>query len=315
MQDNNIKVSVICNAFNHEKYIEDALQGFVSQNTSFSFEILIHDDASTDKTASIIKKYEELYPELIKPIYQKENQYSQGVNITNTFQLPRAKGKYVALCEGDDYWINRDKLQMQYDEMEKNPDIDICAHAAKKLHAGKRTFVGKIRPSKEKAIFTTDDVIKGGGGFVATSSLFVRKSIYNKTPEFRKYYAIDYSLQILGSLKAGMLYLPNCMSIYRLYVPNSWTTKTIKEPQFYIAQMKHTEEMLKILDRETDGKYFQAIDSATKNLQLAALLNERKFDEMHKGEMKIVYQQKPLLWKIKVKLKEFFPQLLNLYRN
>lgn len=88
------------------------------QKTNFKYEILIHDDASTDKTASIIKEYEGKYPDLIKAIYQEENQYSRGNNV-NFILLERAKGKYLAFCEGDDYWIDENKLQKQVDFLKK----------------------------------------------------------------------------------------------------------------------------------------------------------------------------------------------------
>lgn len=114
-----IIVSVICTAYNHEKYIEKCIKGFIMQKTSFSYEILIHEDASTDKTAEIIKKYEELYPNLIKVIYQKENQFSQGKSPSaNLYNI--SKGKYLAICEGDDYWIDENKLQKHVDFLEKN---------------------------------------------------------------------------------------------------------------------------------------------------------------------------------------------------
>ena len=106
-------VSINCITYNHEAYIRDALEGFLMQKTDFTFEILVHDDASTDQTANIIRKYEKKYPEIIKPIYQKENQYSQEVEISKQFQFPRARGKYIAICEGDDYWTNPYKLQKQ----------------------------------------------------------------------------------------------------------------------------------------------------------------------------------------------------------
>lgn len=97
-------VSICCLTFNHEPYIRECLDGFLMQKTNFPFEVLIHDDASTDHTADIIREYEVQYPNIIKPIYQNENQYSKGVRVTWTFQFPRAKGKYIAMCEGDDYW-------------------------------------------------------------------------------------------------------------------------------------------------------------------------------------------------------------------
>jgi len=96
------------------------------QKTTFPVEILLHDDASTDNTANIIREYEAKYPNIIKPIYQSENQYSQGIGISMTYQFPRAKGKYIALCEGDDYWTDPLKLQKQVDFLEANPEYSLC---------------------------------------------------------------------------------------------------------------------------------------------------------------------------------------------
>lgn len=124
-------VSVCCITYNHEPYIVQALNGFLMQKTSFPFEVLIHDDASTDRTADIIREYEKKFPKIIKPIYQKENQYSKGNRaILASFVYPRAKGKYIALCEGDDYWIDENKLQKQVDFLEKNPEYGMCFHDA-----------------------------------------------------------------------------------------------------------------------------------------------------------------------------------------
>ena len=119
-------VSIVCTAYNHEPYIRDCLEGFVMQQTNFPFEVLINDDASTDHTADIIREYEAKYPDIIKPIYQTENQYSKGVRINITYCYPRAQGKYIALCEGDDFWCDPHKLQIQFDFMESHPDYSMC---------------------------------------------------------------------------------------------------------------------------------------------------------------------------------------------
>lgn len=123
-----IVVSIICNTYNHEKYIAHTLESFLMQKTDFTFEILVHDDASTDSTPDIIRTYAEKYPDIIKPILQTENQMSRGVKVSQVFQYPRAKGKYIAFCEGDDYWIDENKLQVQVDWLEKHPDDIGCVH-------------------------------------------------------------------------------------------------------------------------------------------------------------------------------------------
>ena len=120
-------VSICCITYNHENYIRDAIEGFLMQKTNFAFEILIHDDASTDRTADIIREYEAKYPELIKPIYQSENQFSKHDGSIGRIQRGRAKGKYIAMCEGDDYWTDELKLQKQVDFLEANEDYSFCA--------------------------------------------------------------------------------------------------------------------------------------------------------------------------------------------
>ena len=122
-------VSVLTLAYNQAPYIRECLNGILMQKTNFAFELLIHDDASTDGTADIIREYEAKYPDIIKPIYQKENQYTRGGKIMERFMYPRAKGKYIALCEGDDYWTDPLKLQKQVDFMEANPEYSLCFHA------------------------------------------------------------------------------------------------------------------------------------------------------------------------------------------
>ncbi len=121
-------VSVCCLAYNHESYIRQTIEGFLIQKTTFPIEIIIHDDASTDQTAVIIQEYYNRFPEIIVPIFQTENQYSKGIRPSPTFVWPKARGKYIALCEGDDYWTDPDKLQKQVDFLEAHYDFAICFH-------------------------------------------------------------------------------------------------------------------------------------------------------------------------------------------
>lgn len=125
--DNNpIVVSISCITYNHAPYIRQCLDGFMMQQTNFAFEVLIHDDASTDGTTEIIKEYETRYPDVIKPIYEDENQWVKGRRGSAVFNFPRARGKYIALCEGDDYWTDPLKLQKQVNFLERNPSYSMC---------------------------------------------------------------------------------------------------------------------------------------------------------------------------------------------
>lgn len=119
---NDIKVSILCIVYNHEKYIARASQSFIDQKTNFDFEIIVHDDCSTDRSAHIIRNYQSRFPDIIKPIFQNENQYSKGKKILKDFLIPNIKGEFFAIFEGDDYWIDYNKLQKQVDYMEKKSD-------------------------------------------------------------------------------------------------------------------------------------------------------------------------------------------------
>ena len=119
-------VSICCTTFNHAPYLRRTLDGFLAQKCDFPFEILIHDDASTDGTVDLIVEYAKRCPGLLRPMYERENQYSQGVPINETFNFPRARGKYIALCEGDDYWCDETKLARQIAHMESDPACTFC---------------------------------------------------------------------------------------------------------------------------------------------------------------------------------------------
>lgn len=166
-------VSISCITYNHELYIRDSLEGMLMQQCDFDFEILIHDDASTDNTQKIIKEYQEKYPNIIKPIFQKENQYSKGKRGFNaTYNFTRAKGKYIAICEGDDYWTDPLKLQKQVDFLEANNEFSFCAHYVNAVDAENNLL--------EKAILADNDRFFSKAGVLhqqfPTLSLLFRSS-------------------------------------------------------------------------------------------------------------------------------------------
>ena len=211
-------VSISCITYNHEPYIVQALNGFLMQKTSFPFEILIHDDASTDRTADIIREYEAKFPKLIKPIYQKENQYSKGNrSILASFVYPRAKGKYIALCEGDDYWIDENKLQMQVDFLENNPEYTMCFHGAIE-HFENKTIKDKEFSKIENRDYTSKEIFNRW--IIPTASVVLRKVIIDN--EFYNNLRSDSNLLFgdtplfLTATKFGKVYgFSSVMSVYR----------------------------------------------------------------------------------------------------
>lgn len=120
-------VSIICTTYNHERFLESALRGFLGQDSPYPFEILIHDDASTDRTQALIRQWQARYPKLIHPVLQTSNQLSQGVRPWE-LMLARARGDYIAFCEGDDFWIHPGKLSLQVGYLMAHPDVTCSAH-------------------------------------------------------------------------------------------------------------------------------------------------------------------------------------------
>ena len=125
------RLTVLCPTYNHENYISAALDGFVMQKTNFEFEVIVADDASTDKTPEIIKNYAEKYPDLIKPVLREKN-----LGAVHNFQdiIQNITTDYVALCEGDDFWTDENKLQLQFDFLEEHPEFSICYHTVDLLY-------------------------------------------------------------------------------------------------------------------------------------------------------------------------------------
>ena len=231
-----IKVSIVCTAYNHALYIRDTLDGFLSQKTNFAFEIIIHDDASTDETPNIIMEYYRRFPGIIIPILQKVNQYSKGTRIFSTFLNPIIRGKYIAHCEGDDYWIDPEKLQKQFDALEENQTCDICFHPAKALYPNGTSRIMCLHSKSKKKIFSIGDVILGGGGFMPTASLFYRKEIRTSVDAFFEKYGKfpvgDVMLQFLASRRGGALYLPMIGSVYRVRSLGSWSSRMMNDSNF-----------------------------------------------------------------------------------
>lgn len=310
-----IEVSVICDTYNHEQYIRDALEGFVKQQTTFPFEVLIHDDASTDGTAAIIREYEEKYPDIIKPIYQKENLYSKDPGCISRLQRERAKGRYLALCEGDDYWTDPLKLQKQYDAMERNPQIDMCAHQSQVFDCRKGKITNFASPLRKTRIIMTEEVILGEGGLFPTNSLFYRKEIDNGTYAFRRNLPLDYTLQILGSLRGGILFLNEEMSVYRFLANGSWTSRTYNHLDRVIALYQKKQAMLDVLDEETAGKYSDVIAFRKLKSETVFLIDSEQYKKLRDPKYNRVLRSFPARKRAALYLKIYCPFLLDLKRS
>ncbi|MDN3437352.1 glycosyltransferase [Planococcus sp. APC 3900] len=280
---NEIMVSIECTSYNHEDYIAEALDSMLMQKTNFAYEILVHDDASTDRTAEIIKSYEQRYPDIIKSICQTENQYSKGV-LVELVNSERALGKYIAVCEGDDYWTDPDKLQRQVDYMEAHPECSMCVHAAERVSAVTKKTVSSIRPSNKDKIFSVEEVIEGGGELFATNSILYSRE---KIPEMPEYYLNasigDYPLVICGALSGTVFYMDRNMSAYRVEVKGSWTDVQVSDVEKKQQHLQAVADMLDEINAYTHFKYDKVINRTKKRDRFYILLKQMKIKETMKN--------------------------------
>lgn len=213
-----IMVSIHCLVYNHEPYIRQCLDGFVMQKTNFRFEAIVHDDASTDGSAAIIREYAEKYPDIIKPILETENQYSKKDGSLRKIMDAHMRGKYVAMCEGDDYWTDPNKLQMQVDYMEGHPEHTMCFHDVDiKVEKGREYWdvFGKL----ENRDYTIGECIKNWK--VPTCSMVIRKDVFEKRP-INKNFRMGDNVIVYTCLTYGKIRcLAKKMGTYRL-TPSSW---------------------------------------------------------------------------------------------
>ena len=224
-------LTIFCISYNHAEFISDALDGFLNQITDFPFEIIVHDDASTDGTQEIIKKYQKKYPNIIKAIFQKENQYSKGRRALSFFH-GLSSAPYLAVCEGDDYWIDPLKLQKQVDFLEENEDCAASFHASQNV---KETNNGEIITENSPSLipknnkYSTIDIIKLRGGNMSTNSLLFRSKHMHSLPEwYHEVLVGDLPLKLILAYKGDFGYIDRVMSCYRIEVKEGWTSQNLK---------------------------------------------------------------------------------------
>ena len=225
-------VSVIVPLYNAAPYIRAALEGFLAQKTNFPFEVLVHDDASTDGSAAIIREYAEKYPDIIKPIYETENQWGKGTISKSMDAVMHPNSKYIATCEGDDYWTDPQKLQIQVDFLETHPDYYMSCHAFSFFYDNTKTFQARpfiedlplsVFNGREYCTPTLDNFIYSRW-FTQTLTIVRRNEPYIEEAKFKKYKgAYDYITNYY-MMKAGKCALfKDVMGIYRRHQGGIYT--------------------------------------------------------------------------------------------
>ena len=234
MLDNKPLVSVFCLTYNHAPYIRQCLDGFLMQRTSFDYEVIINDDASTDGTTEIIKEYENKYPEIIIPIYHEENLYSKGERgFWNKYCLPRAQGKYIALCEGDDYWTDPYKLQKQVDFLEGHPEYGLVYAKAKYFNQKQQKFEGVLG----KDYISFENLLREN--IIPTLTVMLRKSLifqyYNEIDVSKMGWKMgDYPLWLWVAERSKLYFINDVVAVYRALEESASHSKSVERSiQFY----------------------------------------------------------------------------------
>lgn len=212
-------------------YIEDCLRGFLMQKVDFNFEVLIHDDASTDGTREVIKTYQEKYPEIIKPIFQTENQYSRGHRGFNSaYNYPRAQGIYIALCDGDDYWTDPLKLQKQIDFLENNPDYVVTYHDCMVVKNIEKEKTPSPLTDLDKSDSTAEDLMLSRK-FIKTLTLCFRNVVKDLPDEMKFVKNGDtFLISYLGNFGKGKWMGDKIEpGIYRVHGGGVWSLMNLKQ--------------------------------------------------------------------------------------
>lgn len=308
-------VTIRCTVYNHEPYLRQCLDGFVMQKTNFKFEAWVHDDASTDGSAEIIREYAKKYPEIIKPYYEKENLYSKHDQSFRevTWNPKYLRGKYIALCEGDDYWIDPYKLQKQVDILEKNIKITMVCCKSLLFSQEKQLIVGENRCYSKSQFMSPVDIITKAGLYISTCSIVYRSWIVKDYPDYCTYCHVgDYPLQMMCAMKGKVYYIDEPMAVYRIENKSSWCGKqTVKLSEESLKGIASEVRMLNGFSEDFPKyrKYFLGIKSAYINSHVPDYN-----DKNYKNYLNIFAEdisQYSLCWKIDFKMTRVKSRILS----
>lgn len=285
-------VAIDCRTFNQDKYIRDTLEGFVMQQTDFPFVAIVHDDASKDHTADVIREYAEKYPDIIIPIIEKENQYSKADgSLTRVMKEACLKtgAKYIALCEGDDYWIDPNKLQLQVDFLESNPEYSMCFHKVDVLNQG----IGRIDSCSDKTKTKDYEHHEMQSGItVATCSALMRKECYFGMPCDHDFICTDNVLWATCRSMGKVRGFDKVMGVYRR-IETGWTAQFQKagKKKYYdlqFAWIKHRQAMKRHFPTVPTEVFDRII---MENMAIISILDARIYHSNFKSHFKEYYSE------------------------
>ncbi len=306
-----ILVSINCITYNHEACIADAIEGFLMQKTDFEYEILIGEDCSTDNTREMIEGYIKKYPGKIRLITSESN---VGWRANEMRLLENSRGKYIAICEGDDYWVEANKLQKQVDYMESHPECSLCFHAADVVNNQGYTSGKQVKPYNESRIASMRDMIVIGDFSPTASYLFPKKYVENLPLFYQNAHVGDYPMQMWLSSEGYAYYIDEVMSAYRTGVPGSWTSKINSGNPLKVIEkyIRHKEQDMELLDKFNEYhnyKFSDEVETAKVKREFEILLLQNNILRVKSKKFKPLYDELGLVEKAKLYTKYFFPNI------
>lgn len=303
----NVLVSINCITFNHEQYIADAIEGFLMQKTDFDFEIIIGEDCSTDNTMKIVQEYKQKHPDKIRVVTSDKN---VGPNKNERRVYENSRGKYIAICEGDDYWIDPLKLQKQVSYMENNPNCTLCFHCAQIIKANKKStgkFLGLY--NKGNNMYTAGGILSCG--FIPTASFMYLKHIMGNPPHwFNEAIAKDLPLSLIVSSHGYAYYIDEVMSVYRTGVKGSIMYKWKKENSIKQNIELH-EKYISILydfNGYSHYKFSYEVERAILLRKFEILILENNIKEAKGSKYKEYFDAIRIIKKVKIYSGYYFPR-------
>ena len=311
-----ILVSVVCIAYNHGKYITDALNGFVNQKTNFKYEVIVHDDASTDNTADIIREYEQKYPDLIIGMYETVNQHSiPGVSIRRIVS-GKIRGKYVALCEGDDYWIDEKKLQKQVSFLEANPEYSLCATSAYCLNELTGQKEMQYVTAEDKDISIEELILESRGRIFTTCSVVYKTEIHVNYPSWGRVFPYGDRPRWMWAAHVGKIrMLHDITAVYRHFSEGSWTLRVNNNNQIKVNVIKRTIQGFEAFNQATNYQYDSAVKQTIRKSEFDLKIAEKRWNEIDLRRDKDVFKYLTTRAKIMVICEKYFPRLMAIYRK
>ena len=312
-----VTITVIVMTYNHKDYIKLALDSILSQKINVDFNILIHDDNSDDGTYEILLNYKKKHPNKIRIVRQESRKFiTEGFNkMILNHVVPFIDSKYVAYCDGDDYWCDDLKLQKQYDFMENHSDYSMCFHCAYQLRPN-NDLSSKWFIKKEGDIGLEDLINENPGVPVATSSIFLKSDVFKDFSEWRKAYPVeDLPLYMTAALSGKIRRLKDIMCVYRQFSVGSWSSQNKDNIKRLVSHQENLIRASSFFDEKTNYEFHNLVLNHIEGCEFRIAILKRDFKVIFQKKNKRFVQKLSKRERLSLKLQYRMPFLYNLFRK